>query len=98
MGCRAVQVGQWAEELSCSGLIVNTVPAPVLGERELARTKPGCLVLDLASAPGGVDRQAAGRLGRQVIWALSLPGKTAPVTAGAAIQKALYHMLQELGA
>ena len=44
-----------------------------------------------------MDLSAAADLGRTVIWALSLPGKVAPVTAGAAIQTAIYNMLQELG-
>ena len=59
--------------------------------------RPDCLILDLASKPGGVDQTAAGELGLAVIWALALPGKVAPVTAGAAIQTAIYNMLQELG-
>ena len=91
-------VGQLAGWLCGYDLVVNTVPALVLGEAELADLKPDCLVLDLASKPGGVDLEAAGRLGRTVIWALSLPGKVAPVTAGAAIKNTIYNMLHELGA
>ena len=71
-------------------------PAPVLGETELKDLRPDCLIIDLASKPGGVDRKAADRLGRQVIWALSLPGKVAPVTAGGAIRSTIYNMLHEL--
>ena len=78
-------------------LVVNTVPARVLDRRRLAELKPGCLVIDLASKPGGVDLEAAGELGVQTIWALSLPGKVAPVTAGAAIRDTIYHILDELG-
>lgn len=78
-------------------LIVNTVPVPLLGERELEDVKPGCLIIDLASKPGGVDREAAERLGRAVLWALALPGKVAPATAGAAIKDTICHMLQEEG-
>ena len=92
------QTGQLAGWLCGYDLVVNTVPALVLGEAELADLKPDCLVLDLASKPGGVDLEAARRLGRTVIWALSLPGKVAPVTAGAAIKNTIYHMLHELGA
>ena len=77
-------------------LIVNTIPAQVLGRKELAFVKEDCIIRDLASMPGGVDLGAAGELGRTVIWCLSLPGKVAPVTAGAAIQTAIYNMLQEL--
>ena len=78
-------------------LIVNTVPAQVLGRLELEDVKEDCLILDLASKPGGVDLRAAGELGLTVIWALSLPGKVAPVTAGAAIKSTIYNMLQEAG-
>ncbi len=76
-------------------LIVNTVPAPVLGEGRLRELKADCLVIDLASSPGGVDREAARQLGVSVIWALSLPGKTAPVTAGKAILSTIYNILRE---
>ena len=78
-------------------LVVNTIPARVLGREELAALRPDCLILDLASKPGGVDLAAAGELGLTVIWALSLPGKVAPVSAGRAIQQAIYHLLHELG-
>ena len=78
-------------------LIVNTVPAQVLGREELEDLKPDCLILDLASKPGGVDLGAAGELGLTVVWALSLPGKVAPVTAGAAIKSTICNMLREAG-
>ena len=78
-------------------LIVNTVPAQVLGREELEDLTPDCLILDLASKPGGVDLGVAGELGLTVVWALSLPGKVAPVTAGAAIKGAICNMLREAG-
>ena len=34
-------------------LVVNTAPTLILGREELKDLKPGCLVIDLASAPGG---------------------------------------------
>ena len=78
-------------------LVVNTVPVRVLREAELADLKPGCLVIDLASKPGGVDFDAAARLGVMAFWALSLPGKVAPVTAGKSIKTTIYNILTELG-
>lgn len=78
-------------------LIVNTVPALVLGDEELAGISPETLILDLASLPGGVDFSAAARRGITAIHALSLPGKVAPVSAGAAIKDTIYHMMEELG-
>jgi dipicolinate synthase subunit A len=78
-------------------LIVNTVPARVLDRGRLGELKEGCLVIDLASKPGGVDMQAAGQLGVKVVWALSLPGKVAPVTAAGAILRTVYNILREQG-
>ena len=78
-------------------LILNTVPAPILTRRVLERFAPPCLILDLASHPGGTDRTAAEKLGFSVIHALALPGRVAPETAGAAIKDTLLHMLRELG-
>lgn len=78
-------------------LIVNTVPARVLSQSRLAELKPDCLVIDLASKPGGVDMEAAQQLGVRVVWALSLPGKVAPTTAGKAIQTTIYNILREQG-
>ena len=76
-------------------LVLNTVPAPVLGVEELAALKERALVIDLASRPGGVDMDAAATLGVRVIWALSLPGKVAPVTAGRYIKDTIYHIMEE---
>lgn len=91
---RSDQLSGW---LCAYDLIVNTVPAPVLGREELSDLKPGCLVIDLASKPGGVDFKAASELGVRAIWALSLPGKVAPVTAGLAIRDTVYNILRERG-
>lgn len=97
MGLGTEHLEQLAGWLCGYNLVVNTVPARVLGRRELEDLRRDCLVLDLASKPGGVDLEAAGDLGLTVIWALSLPGKVAPVTAGAAIKTTIYNMLHELG-
>ncbi|MCI8478638.1 MAG: dipicolinate synthase subunit DpsA [Oscillospiraceae bacterium] len=78
-------------------LVINTVPVELLDETALADLHPGCLVIDLASKPGGVDFEAARRLGVKAIWALSLPGKVAPVTAGKSIKTTIYNIWNELG-
>ena len=80
-----------------SDLVVNTAPARVLGVEELSALKEGALVIDLASKPGGVDMAGAAALGVRVVWALSLPGKVAPVSAGRYIMDTVYHIMEELG-
>lgn len=79
-------------------LVVNTVPAAMLGREELSALKPGALVIDLASKPGGVDFETAAGLGVKVIWALSLPGKVAPESSAGYMKTTIYHIIDELGA
>ena len=74
----------------------NTIPAPVLTRPLLEQLQPECLIIDLASRPGGVDFEAAGELGLKTIWALSLPGKVAPITAGGIIRDTVLNMISEL--
>ena len=44
----------------------------------------------------GVDFDAAKDAGVRVIWALSLPGKIAPITAGKIIKDTILNILNEL--
>lgn len=96
-GCGVERSDQLAGWLCGYDLIINTVPARVLGRAELTDVSKSCLIIDLSSKPGGVDFATAAELGVEVIWALSLPGKTAPVTAGLAIKNTVYNILTELG-
>ena len=84
------------EWLHSYDLIVNTVPAMVLGVEELAALKEGAVVLDLASLPGGVDDESAAALNVKVIHALGLPGKEAPLTAACYLRDTVYHLLESL--
>ena len=94
-GYETVRLEELTCELGGAALIVNTVPAVVLDGSRLRWVNPDAFLLDLASAPGGVDRERAGELGLRVMQAPGLPGKTAPVTAAAAIRDAVYHILWE---
>lgn len=95
-GCRAVRTGAVEEDISAYDIIFNTIPVVVLDQELLAKINGDTLVIDLASKPGGVDFQTAKELGVKVIWALSLPGKVAPITSGEIIKDTIINMLQEL--
>lgn len=77
-------------------IIFNTVPALIFTSPVLEASARDVLIIDLASKPGGVDFTAAGLMPRKVIWALSLPGKTAPLTAGKIIKKTITNILYEM--
>ena len=63
-------------------MLLSTVPAQVVGEDVLKALPTGCLVMDLAAPPGGVNLDRAAELGHITSWARGL-GTRAPVTAGA---------------
>ena len=92
-GCKAEAADNMEEKLSEFVCIFNTVPAPVLGARELCAVRDGALVIELASAPGGVDKGAAEKAGVRVITALSLPGRVAPDSAGEIIAETIENIL-----
>ena len=75
--------------------VVNTIPAQVLTAPVLARLRPGSLIVDLASRPGGTDFDAAARCGHKAIHALSLPAACAPETAGEIVARTVREMLRE---
>ena len=78
-------------------LIFNTVPKLIFDKELLSRFEPSALFIDLASMPGGIDLTAASELGIRAIWALGLPGKTAPVTSGEIIADTVSAMIAERG-
>ncbi len=62
-------------------LVFKTVPAEVLGGERLAAFAEDTLLIELASAPGGIDLGAAKRHGLQILNGSGLPGKFSPETA-----------------
>ena len=76
-------------------IVFNTVPAMVCSRKVLSRITPETLMIDLASSPGGIDYEAAEKLGIRTIKALSLPGKVAPRAAGEIIKNTIYHIIEE---
>lgn len=94
-GCAAAHIAALAGKASASDVVFNTVPARVLTREVLSRLRRDALVIDLASKPGGVDLGAAGEMCIKTIWALSLPGKAAPISAGEIILETIGNCLSE---
>lgn len=96
-GYKHILLGDLKNYLQDMSLIFNTIPQMILDENLLKLINKECLIIDLASKPGGVDMEKAKILGIKVIWALSLPGKVAPVTAAKFIKETVYNVIEELG-
>ena len=83
------------EVLKEQNIIFNTVPALILNSELLQYVGRGTLIIDLASAPGGVDLACAKKLQIKAVKALSLPGKTAPKSAAEIIKDTILNIARE---
>jgi dipicolinate synthase subunit A len=95
-GYNPVHLNILKDEISKYDIIINTVPHMILNEEMLDKVDKNALLIDLASNPGGIDRDMAKRKGLKTIWALSLPGKVAPLTSAEFIKDTLYNILKEM--
>ncbi len=91
-----IHLSELEKYLSEFDIIINTIPTLILDKQRLERVKKECLIIDLASNPGGVDKGEAKKMGIKTIWALSLPGKVAPLTSAEFIKDTIYNVLKEI--
>jgi dipicolinate synthase subunit A len=77
-------------------IIFNTVPALCIKRDMIENTKKNVVMIDLASAPGGIDHNAAAKLGLKSIWATALPGRCTPESAGVILADVMEELLSAL--
>lgn len=75
--------------------IFNTIPYIVFDSDMLAKCSKNAVVVDLASAPGGIDDDAARMLGFEYIHALGIPGKLFSKSASDIIYDTIKNILAE---
>lgn len=93
MGLSMIDYAALATVLPEADLIYNTVPHLVLDYERLLLLKKSCFIVDLASAPGGCDFEACGRLGINGVLATSLPGRYFSDSAGLILANTLVDMI-----
>jgi dipicolinate synthase subunit A len=94
-GYEAVNINQIEYNLSQYEIIINTVPDIILTREKLQFINKDALIIDLASNPGGVDQNVVKAMNIKFVWALSLPGKVAPITSAEFIKDTIYNILSE---
>lgn len=94
-GIYAVKMPHIQSAIENADVIFNTAPSMILDLTHLLTLRKDCLIIDLASSPGGVDFNEAERLGLKVIWALSLPGKCSPKSAALIISEAVHEYISQ---
>ena len=65
-------------------------------KQQLLKVSPDCLLVDLASKPGGIDYKAAEILRLNTVQALALPGKYSPYSAAQYMAEVITARLKEL--
>ena len=94
-GYQPIALKDLKEKLENFDIIINTIPYMVLDKENLKEVKDDALIIDLASNPGGVDREYVKKNKIKFIWALSLPGKIAPITSAEYIKETLHNIFDE---
>ncbi len=77
-GIRCIKFDDMSNEIKKYEYIVNTVPAMVIDRNLLLEVNENVLIIDIASAPGGVNIKAAEKMGINCIHSLGIPGKYCP--------------------
>ncbi|MBP3348302.1 MAG: hypothetical protein J6L92_06035 [Clostridia bacterium] len=95
-GCSTIDFPQLAECIASADMVFNTCPARVIGAKELDKVKDGCILIDLASRPGGIDHEYAKAHGINSGLYLSLPDIYSPRTSGENLYKMIHATVTEL--
>lgn len=73
--------------------IFNTIPALILNENILQYVNPEAIILDIASLPGGINKDYAQNKGIKVIHKLGIPGIYSPKSSGIAMAEDLLSII-----
>ena len=95
LGMEAMSFNKAVRRAKDYSVVINTVPAQVLDKRFIDALSSDALVIDLASAPGGVDQEECEKRGIRAITAPGLPGKYSPLTAAEIIKETVMSILEE---
>lgn len=91
----AISPGELKEQAGSFDFIFNTIPAQIIDRSLLKSLKKQAFIIDIASAPGGLDHAEAENLGISAYLCPGLPGKYAPRSSACAIAEAVFRILKE---
>lgn len=92
-GYEKININEIGKELSEYDIIINTVPHLILDKEKIKYIRDDCLLIDLASKPGGIDQEEIANRKLKFVWGLALPGKVAPITSAEFIKETIYNMI-----
>lgn len=74
--------------------IFNTIPAKVLTRECVSKMKKDCIIIDIASKPGGTDFEACRERGIYANLSLGIPGRYAPKTSAQILVNAMNRRME----
>lgn len=77
-GYKTFNLSDLSENIKNFGLIFNTVPAPIIDKKVIKNINKQSVLIDIASAPGGVDAEAVSNCQFTYRLSLGLPSKYSP--------------------
>ena len=95
LGFKTVKLNEMHLYLPRADACFNTVPQRIFSSRELDSVKKGTPIIDVASAPGGLDEAEAKIRGVNYLFLPGIPGKYSPVTSGQIIYKTISNFINE---
>jgi len=96
IGAHPVPLAQAASACRQADVVFNTVPAQILGKNELDKINRDALVIELAGMPYGMNLEMARHMGLNVALESGVPGRYAPMSAGAALFDALERRVAQI--
>lgn len=94
-GSKSIKYEELNKKIDMFDIIINTVPVLILNKKRLELLNKNTLLIDVASAPGGIDFEVARQLNIKTIWALGIPGKIAPISSAEYIKETIYNIIKE---
>ena len=88
-GFEALDLSRGTIPLGDADAVINTVPAMVIGKKEIDQLRKDAVVLDIASAPGGCDLEYCREKGIACKLALGLPGIYSPKASARILLQAM---------
>ncbi|MDO4200388.1 MAG: dipicolinate synthase subunit DpsA [Clostridia bacterium] len=95
LGYRSAHLDNLTYEVDNYDLIFNTIPSMVFTKRILSKCKKDVFIIDVASNPGGIDKDYAKEIKINCIHALGIPGNLFPKSASDIIYNSIQNIIQE---
>lgn len=90
---KAINLTELNKNLNKFDFIFNTIPYLILNKDNIKLLKKDCVIIDLASFPGGVDFEETKKHGIEASLELALPGKVAPKTCAKYIKDIIENII-----